>query len=318
MLPNIQLHMVELAYGDRPFEVTNKDLYPLDVQIRTPHRLSMGGAELFHKENLSNIGVASFPPGWKYGGVCDADFHFSRHDLGLETIHQLQHYDWVQMFSGYTNVSGETEPGYGHRQIGHMSNGFAYGYVRNGCTLPAGYNGGWSEPPNSGVQSGVSMKWIGSPGGAWAFRRESFDAVGGMLDRCILGTADWYMAFGLAGHVLDAEVEKRLGKKVTKYTPAYLAYIRAWQKQAAIAIKGNIGYVDCYAIHHFHGPIKKRGYSTRDDVLINNEYSPITDVSYDWQRLLQLTTEKPRLRDAIRAYFLSRSEDMPHIRPDAD
>lgn len=306
-LPNIDLHMVELAYGDRPFEVTAPHLYPNDVQLRTR-------SELFHKENLGNIGVRHFPATWKYGAMIDADFHFTRHDIGLETIHQLQHYDFVQMFSSYMNVSGETEPGFGHRPIGKNSNGFAYGYVQNGCQLPAGYNAGWSEPPGSGVESGMNMAWIGSPGGAWAFRRESFDAVGGFLDRCILGTGDWYMAFGLSGQILDANVEKRLGKKVHKYTPAYLEYIRAWQKQASIKITGNIGYVDAFALHHFHGPIVKRGYSTRDDVLIHNEYSPITDVSYDWQGVLQLTVEKPRLRDAIRMYFLSRSEDMPHDR----
>lgn len=305
-LPNVVLHMVELAYGDRPFEITNKSLYPNDIQLRTR-------SELFHKENLLCLGVRSFPSDWQYGAIIDADFHFTRHDIALETIHQLQHYDWVQMFSSYMNVSGETEPGHGHRPIGKISNGFAFGYVQNGCKLPDGYNGGWGEPPNSGPQSGMSLRWIGSPGGAWAFRREAFNAVGGLLDRCILGSADWYMAFGLSGQSLDVNVERRLGKRVNKYTPAYLAYIRAWQHQAAVAIKGNIGYVDSFALHHFHGPMIKRGYSTRDNVLIENDYSPVSDVSPDWQGVLQLTTEKPKLRDAIRLYFLSRSEDMPHV-----
>jgi hypothetical protein len=58
----------------------------------------------------------------------------------------------------------------------------------------------------------------------------------------------------------------------------------------------------------------KRGYSTRDGILIENDYSPVTDVSPDWQGVLQLTDDKPKLRDAIRMYFLSRSEDMPHDR----
>jgi hypothetical protein len=306
-LPNIDLHMVELAYGDRPFEITNPSLYPNDIQLRT-------GSELFHKENLGNLGVRTFPSDWKYGAFIDADFHFTRHDIALETIHQLQHYDWVQMFSSYVNVSGETEPGHGHRPIGRTSNGFAYGFVRNECRRPAGYNGGWGEPQSGAPQSGITMPWIGAPGGAWAFRRSAFNAVGGLLDRCVLGSADWYMAFGLAGQMLDVTVEQRLGKRVTQYTPAYLEYIKAWQRQAAEALKGNIGYVDSFALHHFHGPMVKRGYSTRDNILISNDYSPVSDVSPDWQGVLQLTASKPRLRDAIRGYFLSRSEDMPHNR----
>jgi hypothetical protein len=304
-LPNIVLHMVELAYGNRPFEVTAPHLYPNDIQLRTR-------SELFHKENLSKIAVSHFPPDWQYGAYCDADFHFSRHDLGLETIHQLQHYDWVQMFSSYLNLSGETEPGHGHRPIGRVSHGFAWSYIQNGCKLPPGYNGGWSEPVGSGPISGA-MPWIGAPGGAWAFRREAYDAVGGLLDRCILGSADWFMAFGLAGQTLNFEVEKRLGKKVHKYAPAYLEYIRSWQHQAAVRLKANIGYVDSFALHHFHGPMIKRGYSTRDNILIENNYSPVSDVSPDWQGVLQLTAEKPKLRDAIRLYFISRSEDMPHV-----
>jgi hypothetical protein len=306
-LPNIDLHMIELAYGDRPFEVTDPKLYPNDIQLRTK-------SELFHKENLINLAVRSFPQDWKYGAAIDADFHFTRHDIALETIHQLQHYDWVQMFSSYANVTGETVPGSGHRPINQPSNGFAYGYVRNGCMLPPGYNGGWSEPAWSGgpPSGSAGLPWVGAPGGAWAFRRASFDAVGGFLDRCILGSADWFMAFGLAGQVASVEVEARLGKKIDRYHPAYLEYIHGWQEQATKAIKANIGYVDCYAIHHFHGPMKHRGYSNRDDILIENDYTPVKDVSYDWQGVLQLTTEKPKLRDAIRAYFLSRSEDLPH------
>src|SRR5208337_2403533 len=104
--PNVQLHMVELAYGDRPFDVTSPD-NPNDVQLRTPH-------ELWHKENLLNLGVRSFPKNWRYGAYIDADFTFTRHDWALEAIHMLQHYDWLQLFSYYANLTGDTVPGEGH------------------------------------------------------------------------------------------------------------------------------------------------------------------------------------------------------------
>ncbi len=305
-MANVDVHVIELAYGDRPFEVTNTELYQNDIQLRT-------NCELFHKENLLNLAIRSFPHHWKYGAIVDADFHFTRHDLALETIHQLQHHEWVQMFSQYINVSGEHEPGKGHRPIGQPSNGFVYGFVSNGHELPDGYNGGWAEPSRSGQSSGGGrLPWIGAPGGAWAFRRSAFDRVGALLDRCILGSADWFMAFGLAGQMASRETEIKLGKKMHKYTPAYLEYIRGWQERAVRTINGNIGYVDALAIHHFHGPMRKRGYSDRDDILIGCKYSPIHDVYHDWQGVLQLNDNKPKLRDAIRRYFLSRCEDMPH------
>ena len=43
--PNVVLRIGELAYGDRPFDVTTAD--SLDVQLRT-------SAELWHKENILN------------------------------------------------------------------------------------------------------------------------------------------------------------------------------------------------------------------------------------------------------------------------
>lgn len=302
---NVVLHFGELAYGDRPFDLTDPAVNPLDVQFRGPH-------ELFHKENLLNAVVRTFPPGWQYGAIIDADFHFTRHDWALETVHQLQHYDWVQLFSSYTNVTGETEPGHGHRPIG-TTDGFAYRFVQNGYRLPDGYDAGWTEPATSGGASSGTLGGVGAPGGAWAFRKTAFDAVGGLLDRCILGSGDWYMAFGLAGEVSTQTVEERRGHDLLAYTPQYVEYIRAWQRRAALAIKRNIGYVDQYAVHHFHGPMAKRGYATRDQILAANAFDPYVDVFPDWQGILQLSPEKPRLRDAIRAYFLSRSEDLPHV-----
>ena len=47
--PNVKFYRVELAYGERPFEVTEPG-DPLQIQLRTD-------CEMFHKENLINIGV---------------------------------------------------------------------------------------------------------------------------------------------------------------------------------------------------------------------------------------------------------------------
>ena len=51
--------------------------------------------------------IKHWPLDWKYGATIDADFHFTRHDWALETVHQLQHYDFVQLFSSYADLSGD-------------------------------------------------------------------------------------------------------------------------------------------------------------------------------------------------------------------
>ncbi len=118
--PNVRLHIGELAYGDRPFEVTGE--CPHDVQLRTSH-------ELWHKENLLNVIIQRFPCDWKYGAWVDGDFSFTRYDWALEAIHLLQHYDFVQLFSTYTDVNGETATCWrGHRPFRNTSS-FAWNYL---------------------------------------------------------------------------------------------------------------------------------------------------------------------------------------------
>lgn len=287
--PNVRLHFVELRYGERPGEHARPQVHPDDLVLSTTH-------ELFHKENLLNLAVQRFPADWRYGMVCDADFVFTRWDWALETIHQLQHHKWVQPFSTYTYLSGEAVRGEGHQPIGGTQYGFAYTWHRNGCALPPG----WRRD-----RYGEQKRGVGATGGAWAFTREGWDSVGGLLDRCALGSGDWFMAFGLVG-------ERAPDKRYEAYAPDYVNYVEAFRERAQ-AVNRDVGYVDCHAVHHFHGAIRTRGYGSRDEILIRNAFSPTRDLYPDWQGVLQLTPRKPRLRDDIRAYFRSRCEDDPTL-----
>jgi hypothetical protein len=283
---NIKLYVGELAYGDRPFEILPTE----------NHRRFRTGSELFHKENIINETIEGFDPDWKYGAYCDGDFTFTRDDWGLEAIHQLQHYDFVQLFSSYSDLSAET---YGGSRVTRMNESFVSKYQRSGFCVPNNIEDG-----GFGLRHGYHF-WsgVGATGGAWAFRRSAFDMVGGLLDQCILGHADWFMAFGLVS-------EKAPDMHDDKYHPQYLAMIDAWQTRAR-ELKRNIGYVDQFAVHHFHGSKKRRGYSTRDLILANHKFNPTTDIKKNAHGIWELTGNKPRMRDEIRQYFISRTEDDP-------
>lgn len=299
--PNVVLHAGELAYGDRPFEITEAS-NPLDVQLRIERH------ELFYKENVLNAIVARFPSDWKYGACIDGDFHFTRHDWALEAVHLLQHFDFVQLFSTYTDLTG---PGYGGHRPMRQTASFAHNYISSGHQLPEGYdNGGWKTRsqyyhPTEGKPTGA--KYVGATGGAWAFTRDGFNAVGGMLDCCILGHGDWFMAFGLVS-------EPAPDMRIANYSSGYQKAIAAWQHNAS-RLKGNIGCVDGHAMHYFHGSKTRRGYGSRDQILVEHEFDPITDLMRDHQGIYQLNPDKPRLRDAIRRYFVSRTEDNPELGP---
>jgi hypothetical protein len=278
--PNVVLHVAELAYGDRPFEVTGAD--PLDVQLRTAH-------ELWHKENILNVAIQRFPANWQYGAIIDADFHMTRRDWALEAIHQLQHFDFVQLFSTYTDLTVE------HRPYRLMSS-FAWNHVNRSRT----------EVPPSAAYGGYGANSPGATGGAWAFRRSAFDAVGGLLDVCVLGSADWHMAFGLAG-------KRSAAPEIRRCSQPYMEAVERWQERASV-LRANIGYVDNHAIHYFHGSKVLRGYGERWRILRDNDFDPSFDIVRDWQGIWQLAGNKPRLRDGIRAYFRSRNEDDPTLR----
>src|SRR5690242_18480192 len=68
-VPGVRLYVAELAYGGRPFEVTQPG-NPADIQLRTVH-------ELWHKENLLNLVIARFPASWQYGMILDGDIQFT-------------------------------------------------------------------------------------------------------------------------------------------------------------------------------------------------------------------------------------------------
>ena len=294
---NVVLHTGELAYGDRPFEVTGDD--PNDVQLRTSH-------ELWHKENILNTVVQRFPPNWRYGAVIDGDFHMTRRDWALEAIHQLQHYDFVQLFSSYSDLSAAHRPfrimaSFAHNYVNRASNSEYRSMLRAAAAAPYGYYG--MQPK---ATLGKPAPWsVGATGGAWAFRRSAFDAVGGLLDTCILGSADWHMAFGLVG-AADSAAELKWCSK------GYVESVLRWQQRASV-LKQNVGCIDNHAIHYFHGSKLSRAYGSRWRVLLDNDYNPRIDISRDWQGIYQLTGNKPRLRDQIRAYFRDRNEDSPEM-----
>jgi len=308
--PNVQTYVVELAYGRRPFEVTGEN--PLDIQLRTD-------VEMWHKENLINLGVSRFPPEALYGGYTDGDFHFTRHDWALEAIHMLQHHHFVQLFSAYSDLTAETATSYtGHRPY-RIKSSFAWNYLHQKEFLErkkAEQKIRETTDPYYGLKIPAPVgKWPfgfapGAPGGAWAWNMDAFTSVGGMLSTCILGSGDWHMAFGLAD-IPSARLE-------TQYTGrAYNESIRAWQKRASKLKfhpgKSAIGCVDNYATHFFHGSHNRRGYGDRWQILVRHDFNPVTDIAPDWQGVWRWTGDKPVLRDEVRRYFIERFEDDPSL-----
>lgn len=310
--PNVRLYVGEIAHGDRPFEVTCKE-NPLDFQFRTAH-------ELWLKENVLNLIVQRMPEGAKYVGYVDGDVQMSRYDWALEAIHQLQHYGGVQLFHQFADADYRQRPYC-------VSNGFAYQYslsitpevyhqdpatsesvgvkameARSKRPNPNNYCGGPKGTAGNPAQEKV---WWGATGLGWAFRRSTWDAMGGLFDRAVIGSSDWIMAYGMAGLVDDLDI---------KGCAPYYQAVKDWQHHAT-ELKADIWYIDNFITHYWHGPKTNRFYRERERILVEHQFDPNRDLRRDWQGLWQLAGNKPRLRDDLRAYFRARNEMDQNLGP---
>jgi len=283
---------VEMAFGGRPFEVTQAG-NPLHVQLRSDF-------ELWHKENLINIGISRLPVEAQYIAWIDADVTFARPDWAQETIQQLQHYAVVQMFSQSTDLGPNHEPF--ENAIGWIES-INRGYAFKGGGSKPERDGSTTKPGKCKSCGYVKGAWHSGLG--WAARRDALDKVGGLIDSAILGSADRNMAAGLFGFMEDT-ID-------STFSPFYREHLLEWQTRAERNIRRNVGQVPGLIVHHWHGRKTQRGYTSRWKILSEHQFNPPKDLMRDTQGLWQLRDHgdlrSAKLRDAIRGYFRSRNED---------
>lgn len=271
-IEGVDLWVCEATFGDRPHDVTDPD-NPRHIQVRCDQ-------ELWLKEALINRAVSMLPRNWKYVAWVDADIDFYNKNWALETLHQLQHYSVVQPFSHAIDLGPHGEVLQVHKSFGHCHS--------LGHKLNVQKSAKYGDPP------------FFHPGYAFAWRREAWETVGGMMDFAICGSGDHHMACSLLG---EAKQSMPGGLHANYYRRVY-----DWQDRA-LKLNKNIGYTPGTVLHHFHGKKADRGYQSRWGILQENAFDPDRDIIRDWQGLPNLAGNKLKLRDDLRNYFRSRSED---------
>jgi hypothetical protein len=256
--------------------------------------------ELWVKENLINIGAQhAIQAGAKFLMWCDGDIHFLRDDWATETLSELQARAVVQPFGDVIDTGPDHE--FHERQ-----RGFAHCYIKGFELGPKNRFGGWEK---CGPYDGGGPFW--HPGYCWAFTVEAWDCLGGMLDRAILGSADFHMACALIGKAdFSMRYRRDLGRDCH---PNYRAMVKEWEARAERHIARNIGYVPGTIVHHFHGHKVNRKYQGRREILVKHQFNPHSDVHYDARGVLRLAhahdARRRGLRDDLRLYFRARHED---------
>ena len=168
---NVLLYIVELAYGDQKFHVTDS--------LNKRHLQVKADIPLWHKENMINMGVKLLPKSWKAMAWIDGDIEFDSSSWALDTLKILNgSKDIVQLFSHAIDMN---------RNENAMSIFPSFGFQ-------------YTKKREYG-RTGINM-W--HPGFAWASTRKAYQKMGGLYQMSILGSGDHNMSFSLIGNYLQS------------------------------------------------------------------------------------------------------------------
>lgn len=141
------------------------------------------------------------------------------------------------------------------------------------------------------------------PGFAWAMTRRTWDFLGGMYDRHILGGGDIALAYSLDRRFVDVNLRVRSPDDAHfATTPSYATY-----RHRGASLRLTVGCLDdVHCIHRWHGDRTLRQYQTR------GTYYPLAEgdeypLRYRDDGLLEWTDA--RASEAVQRYFESRLED---------
>lgn len=276
---NVKLTIVEAAHGDRHHEI--EQIYPEHTfdsfRVRT-------NSYAWIKESMINLAfrhIVSKHPHAKYFAWVDMDVFFKDPYWAQEAMHQLQHYEVMQPWSDALNLGP-------HGEILEHHKSFGWKFQRN------------KNP------SCFDYKWAHT-GYAWACTRSFIEkmwgaggASGPLMDWAILGSADHHMARAMMG-----EVVKSINGQMH---PAFFRKCLEWQMMALKACHRDIGFQKGRIEHMFHGPMNRRYYVERWQILVDNHYNPDENLTHDDQGLAIVVGNK-KLEQAIHQYNMSRAED---------
>jgi hypothetical protein len=263
--------------------------------------------ELWLKENLINVGAAHLPYDWQQLCWLDSDVQFARPNWVGETIHKLQHYAFLQMFSHARDLGPNYEMmphDYPHAD----GTGFVHAWKQGkleGKNVVSGayYYDGKSYAP------GVPRVW---PGLAWAATRKAWDDVGGLLDVAIWGGGDHHMSWAL--------IERPEKMMRNDLHHDYQKVVKQWYWRCHTHIRKNVGVMEGTILHNWHGRKTDRGYNAKHSLLAAVGFDPLRHLKKDSQGLWQLHDDRSSafvsLRDLMRKIARERDEDSNDTRLD--
>jgi len=185
---NLILYIVELAYGDQKFLITDKK-NKRHLQLRTE-------CPLWHKENMINLAVKNLlPASYKAFAWIDADIEFENSTWTTDTLKILNgSRDIVQLFSHAVDMD------------------------KNECSMSIFNSAGYQYTKGLPFSSKTPNLW--HPGFAWAITRKAYEKIGGLYQNGILGSGDNIMMLSIIGmgiKSINAESSEEYVNSILEY-----------------------------------------------------------------------------------------------------
>jgi hypothetical protein len=277
----LPLVAVELAYGPE-FELREQDAEIL-IQLR-------GGAVLWQKERLLNVALQALPGTCRKVAWLDCDILFDSPDWIARAESLLDQCVIIQAFRQAQYLSPRWAPGKDRR--------IDIEFTRPSAALTV----------KSGVPAAACIGHLlrdrrvtSATGFAWAARRELLERHG-FFDTCIVGAGDRAMAGAAYGCFEDLMQRQYMNEQERR------RYMN-WAEPYYRTIQADVGLLNADIFHLWHGDISKRSSRTRHEGLQPFQFDPDTDIAIAENGAWRWNTDKHKMHEYIRSYFVSRQED---------
>jgi hypothetical protein len=186
--PHVILYIVELAYLDQEYYLTNVT-NSRHLQLRT-------SVAFWHKENMINIAVEQLlPKNWKVFCAIDADVEFESPSWALDTLKILNgHADIVQLFSHALDMNLNED-------IMSVFSGFGFQYTKK-------------------RRYGLKGPNFWHPGFTIGMTRKAYNKIKGIYEYGILGAGDHNTMMSMIGKGMtsvDSQVHSEYKQSILEY-----------------------------------------------------------------------------------------------------
>ncbi len=279
----LNLLVVELSFGERPFELKKEDSDIL-IQVRIEENNIM-----WQKEAMLNIGLKNLPEDCDKVAWFDCDIIFENKNWLKETCGLLEKYNAVQPWTRC------------FRLISNLEN-FFYKYYLLKPIYEEKQDGLASKISKNGFEND-DKKYYGETGFAFALRREILEKDGFYDKDVIMGSGDNLLAFACYGKFDKLNRFIKIKKNDND--------IINWKSEIFKKAKNSVYYTNGNILHLWHGFITHRKYNKRYDILVKNGFDQQKDIRKNKDGLWEWNSDKPNMHNEMKKLFLLRKEDRP-------